>query len=214
MTCLLTVSAFVAIMYTSSCRKDKCKGVVCQNTGLCSGGSCSCPTGYSGAHCENSTITYQNNSFTDLNMTINGTAYVIPAGSYTDFVGVAGTSISVRNIYTGGGYGQFIDWVDFIDHFPTNGDHLTEPFNVAAGYVYLQIRNISLYNINSLFVNYNAPGESHEYPYLPNDGVTYGIGYYSASTGSEILAESGTFQFSWYPAIPYTVNSTVILTAD
>lgn len=47
----LTVSAFCAVLYTS-CSKDECKDVVCQNGGVCSGGTCTCVTGYEGANCE------------------------------------------------------------------------------------------------------------------------------------------------------------------
>lgn len=48
---LLTVGAFGAVTYTA-CNKDECKDVVCQNGGTCSGGNCTCPTGYEGNSCE------------------------------------------------------------------------------------------------------------------------------------------------------------------
>lgn len=47
----LTLSAFCAVLY-SSCTKDECKGVTCLNGGTCSGGTCTCPTGYEGTSCE------------------------------------------------------------------------------------------------------------------------------------------------------------------
>jgi len=48
---LLTVGAFGVVTYTA-CSKDDCKDVVCQNGGTCSGGSCTCPTGYEGTNCQ------------------------------------------------------------------------------------------------------------------------------------------------------------------
>jgi hypothetical protein len=48
---LLTVSAFTAVLYTS-CSKDACKGVTCNNGGTCSGGNCTCTTGYEGTNCQ------------------------------------------------------------------------------------------------------------------------------------------------------------------
>jgi hypothetical protein len=48
---IMTIGAFSAITYTS-CNKDECKDVVCQNGGTCVNGTCSCPTGYEGANCE------------------------------------------------------------------------------------------------------------------------------------------------------------------
>jgi hypothetical protein len=50
-TAFLTISAFCAVFY-SSCKKDPCKDVVCQNSGTCSDGKCTCPTGYEGTNCE------------------------------------------------------------------------------------------------------------------------------------------------------------------
>jgi hypothetical protein len=47
----ITISAFGAVLYTS-CNKDECKDVVCQNGGTCSGGTCTCATGYEGNNCE------------------------------------------------------------------------------------------------------------------------------------------------------------------
>ena len=48
---LFTLGAFSAITYTS-CNKDECKDVVCQNGGTCLEGACSCATGYEGTNCE------------------------------------------------------------------------------------------------------------------------------------------------------------------
>ena len=47
----LTLSAFCAVLYTS-CNKDECKDVTCQNGGTCSGGNCTCVVGYEGTRCE------------------------------------------------------------------------------------------------------------------------------------------------------------------
>lgn len=53
---LLTFGAFGAITYTS-CNKDECKDVVCQNGGTCSEGNCSCSSGYEGTNCETKSVT-------------------------------------------------------------------------------------------------------------------------------------------------------------
>lgn len=48
---MVTVGVFGAIIYTS-CTKDACKDVVCNNGGTCSGGTCTCAIGYKGLHCD------------------------------------------------------------------------------------------------------------------------------------------------------------------
>jgi hypothetical protein len=50
---LLTLGAFTTITYTS-CNKDECKDVVCQNGGTCNAetGACVCSVGYEGTNCE------------------------------------------------------------------------------------------------------------------------------------------------------------------
>jgi hypothetical protein len=52
---LITAFAFLGIstsvLYTS-CTKDQCADLKCQNNGTCTDGLCTCPTGYEGAECE------------------------------------------------------------------------------------------------------------------------------------------------------------------
>ena len=47
---IMTIGAFSAVTYTS-CNKDECKDVVCQNGGTCNDGDCACATGYEGTTC-------------------------------------------------------------------------------------------------------------------------------------------------------------------
>lgn len=50
-------SAFTATVLYTSCEKDPCVNVSCQNGGSCNGGACVCPTGFEGPTCESKTVT-------------------------------------------------------------------------------------------------------------------------------------------------------------
>lgn len=49
---ILTLT-LIGLIAVSSCKKDPCKDSNCLNGGVCIDGTCNCPTGYSGTHCEN-----------------------------------------------------------------------------------------------------------------------------------------------------------------
>lgn len=73
----LALSTFGVTLY-SSCSKDKCKDVVCQNGGTCAEGICTCATGYTGTNCE----TIYRTSFAN---TYKGTGSDNGGFTYTDF---------------------------------------------------------------------------------------------------------------------------------
>jgi hypothetical protein len=39
-------STILSTITLTSCKKDACEGVTCQNGGTCNNGSCNCPDGY------------------------------------------------------------------------------------------------------------------------------------------------------------------------
>ena len=58
---LFTLSIFGFVL-VSCIKTDECKGVNCQNWGTCNGGTCSCPSGYTGTNCEKRTCEANNTS--------------------------------------------------------------------------------------------------------------------------------------------------------
>ncbi len=103
-TTFLTITVFFSVGYLSCVTKDKCADVSCQNGGVCSDGSCTCPSGYTGTHCEtqkcaaNNTaqISYSNRSanktyniildgvlVTSLTQGQTSDYYTVAAGSHT-----------------------------------------------------------------------------------------------------------------------------------
>lgn len=49
---LSAIGALSVLSTVSSCKRDKCKTVSCQNTGVCDDGACKCAPGYEGSQCE------------------------------------------------------------------------------------------------------------------------------------------------------------------
>ena len=43
--------SFAGVLLYSSCEKNPCNGVSCENGGSCNGGACYCPTGFEGPTC-------------------------------------------------------------------------------------------------------------------------------------------------------------------
>jgi hypothetical protein len=97
---LLAVGAFSAITYTS-CTKDECKDVTCNNGGFCVGGSCSCPTGYEGGSCDLKT----RDKFVG---TWSGQD-VCTSGTYTINLSISSSSNDINAIITNpGGFGTSV----------------------------------------------------------------------------------------------------------
>ena len=48
---LLAIAMIVGSFLFHSCKKDPCANTQCLNGGICTDGTCSCPTGYSGPNC-------------------------------------------------------------------------------------------------------------------------------------------------------------------
>jgi hypothetical protein len=50
---------FLVSLNLSSCVEDDCENNVCENGGACDQGSCMCPEGFRGAHCEEKIMPYR-----------------------------------------------------------------------------------------------------------------------------------------------------------
>jgi len=219
LTVVITFSAFAAVIY-SSCKKATCSGVVCQNGGSCSKGSCSCPAGYSGNLCQLSSILFQNNTFTQVSLSVNGAPSTLAIGGSVVYAGATGSVVTVAATTAGSSssgvqYGSTISW-SFTDTLPSGGAGFTQPFNVSPPWFYLQLINDDAAQyITSLYVNYGSPLQTMETVSVPNDRNTYGIGYYRDSTNTQIYALSGAAQtWTWNPSVPNTINATVVLKAN
>ncbi|MBL7684120.1 MAG: hypothetical protein JNK00_12240 [Flavipsychrobacter sp.] len=64
LTAIIVLISFSTVTYTA-CKKSSCIDMVCLNGGLCDGGVCSCPTGYTGVRCEEQIPAINNTPATD-----------------------------------------------------------------------------------------------------------------------------------------------------
>ncbi len=87
---MLAVGASSAVMYSTSCTKDKCKDVTCQNGGVCSDGNCTCATGYYGTSCDSTYRSLYVGTYKG-----NGNDNATPANTYTNW------SMVFTNVGTG-----------------------------------------------------------------------------------------------------------------
>lgn len=77
----VTLAVFFLTAYVA-CTKDSCADVTCQHGGTCSGGNCSCPSGYTGTHCETQTCAANNTASIQFsNRSANKTYSVVWDGS-------------------------------------------------------------------------------------------------------------------------------------
>ena len=208
------LTAFSAILYTS-CHKDPCSGVNCLNGGSCSNGSCLCPSGFTGLRCENlatTTITYNNNTFTPVSISINGVAASIPAGGSVFYSGLYGDA-AVGTASTNVQFGLILSW-DLSDLFPPNGTSVVN-INVSSTHFFLFITNNSVYTIGQVYVNYGLTTQTYDAVNIPHDDYNYSIGYYDAYTNSNLylLTPGGGHFWSYNISLSFTENQSYTFTA-
>ena len=184
-TAIITLLTFGAIVYTS-CTKDRCKNVMCQNGGTCSNGYCSCPSGFQGDHCETgvtTTIQYWNHGYTDIILTLNNVAYTVPAGRSKGFTGAYGDSLK-GNAYTGGRYGDQITWDSIATPFPQS-ETTTVDLHIPPNYFFLFVNNQSDTTLREFQINSNSE-EVIFTPPLAHPSFT-AIGYFHATSTSNVV---------------------------
>ncbi len=215
----LAFASFGAIVFTS-CNKQNCSMVTCQNGGTCSDGKCSCPAGYSGILCEvkaRTAIRYKNNTYTPISITINGDGQTIPVGGSVVFPGVMGTtafgtaatagSANQLGISDPGGIiGLTMNWS--LDHtFPTT-DTMTVPLDVGSTFFFLKMSNSRSADIINYYVNYQfSYGQAYQDITVPHDGQTHNMGYYLAYPASNVMMQTSDSKVEWRAVtLPSTSN--------
>jgi hypothetical protein len=220
------MAAFTGIVIFSACSKNDCGSIVCQNGGTCSGGKCTCPTGFFGTRCQgrNTTgISYKNNSFTPITISVNGNTQTIPVGGSVTFTGGNGIAATGTATTSGGSslgisspngvIGMEIDWQ--INNIFPSSDTLRVPLDVGSSYFFLRMTNKGAKNIINYYVNVGFPSteEFFQDVTVPNDGKTYDLGYYLAYSSSNVQTQSADSKIVWKAVtLPLTNNQSFTVT--
>lgn len=56
LTQVLAMSLTLFFLFSACSKKDPCEGVTCQNGGICTDGTCQCPSGFEGQFCETASL--------------------------------------------------------------------------------------------------------------------------------------------------------------
>ena len=160
----LAIGAFCTVIYTS-CSKDACKGVTCQNGGTCSGGNCTCVVGYGGTNCE---IIYR----TTYTNTYQGNGTDNTGGTYTNFrlvLTANGTDVTKMTLAiqdaTGGSAGVPILTID-LSNFTSTGSSFTVESNASvSGLTYTGSGTISATSASLSLVETPTTGSATTYTF-------------------------------------------------
>jgi hypothetical protein len=148
------------------------------------------------------TVSIQNNTPTTITVTLNNRTLSIPSTQSGFFTADANTGISGQAITSGGTTAQPIgltlSWNLSPYYFPASGT-MVIPIDVSTDYFYLTLKNTTNLATKLIEVNYGTTVSTAENVSVPNDGNTYGIGYYKALTNSNArftLTDNSYFQVS------------------
>ena len=165
-----------------------------------------------------STLTYVNDTYTPISITINNVTQTISVGSSLIIPGdagktVTGTAYTSGQSASGSALGLKLSW-NINNSFPNSGNVST---NLDAGpnYFFLNVINNSSLPMTVLYVNYGLQPQTTDNITIPNDGRTYNIGYYNAYTNSNVRTENGSIYWYWPNLnLPGTINQSTTVTGD
>ena len=99
LTCILLSGIAITILYTS-CVKNVCDNVTCQNGGSCNSGVCRCPLGYENTQCQTLSITrylgmYVGSTSCDNLVGTIDTVWVNPDNAF----GITGVQVQMKSLF-------------------------------------------------------------------------------------------------------------------
>lgn len=138
----------------------------------------------------NTDITFNNMTYTEINITIEGKSKSVDPASSVTFYDIEGDQVAYYadtygSTSTGEQIGEYIFWDNVLQ---LSGGPLDINLNIDASYFFLFITNNGYEDLSPITVNVGLSSEITEDIYIPADDVKYRIGYFQAVSGAQIFA--------------------------
>lgn len=182
---------------------------------------------------ESTDLTFNNTTFKDIDIEINGVDKVIPPDGSVTYYGLTGSSVDYYattsgETTTGTQVGHLLIWDNTII---LDSPEIERDLVISSNYYFLFIENNSLHSFTPLEVGIRNvlsgfTVDRTEYIVIPNDGVEYNIGYYESYVATDFnwIEIRATWQDDpgWYSywsqgsqfTLPWTENQSVTLYAS
>ena len=142
---------------------------------------------------ESSDITFNNTTFKDIDIEINGVEKVIPPDGSVTYYGLTGYSVDYYattsgTTTTGTQVGHLLIWDNTII---LDSPEIERDLVISSDYYFLFIENSGLHSFTPLSVGIRNvlsgfTADRTEYIVIPNDGVEYSIGYYESYIATDL----------------------------
>jgi len=158
-----------------------------------------------------SDVTIENDTYTDLAVTLDGKSYTIPYGNSQTFTANAGSAITGQVTTSGGTasapVGITLTWPLDGYNFPASGTEVI-PIDASSDYFYLTLKNISGSTVTQIIVNNGLTAQTTDNVSIPSDGNIYGVGYYQAFSNSNLQVNLYNSTYLTWASLnlPFTSN--------
>ncbi|MFO7830240.1 MAG: PKD domain-containing protein [Bacteroidales bacterium] len=166
----------------------------------------------------NQTVTFYNNGFAPIYITVAGEdATIDPEDSYT-FTGITTNSVdfdaeTYGSTSDGTQIGELLYWESSVDLTVYNGMNL----NISSDYVFFYVTNNGSGNLNPFYVNYGGSDQTMDDIIIYNDGNKKTTGYYVANDYMQVRADytNSSNSYSWNEGtnfyLPWSNNQSIHL---
>lgn len=132
-------------------------------------------------------VTIQNYTNSDLTISLNGQTRTLAYNTSASFSGSPGSLLNGTVTTPSGTTGVALSWSLSGYTFPPSGTEII-PIDVTSEYFYLTVKNNTNRSIVQVTTNSGSSDQKTDNISIPpNDGYTYGVGYYKAYSNTDVV---------------------------